>query len=141
MDSIKLKINGIEVEAPKGATILEAAHLADIQIPTLCFLKEINEIGACRICVVEVKGAKTLVAACMHPVSNGMEVWTNTPKVLESRRKTLQLLLSNHDRKCLSCVRSGNCELQKLCRELNVTDETYYEGEKTRLRLMIPRPI
>lgn len=131
MDSIKLKINGIEVEAPKGATILEAAHLADIQIPTLCFLKEINEIGACRICVVEVKGAKTLVAACMHPVSNGMEVWTNTPKVLESRRKTLQLLLSNHDRKCLSCVRSGNCELQKLCRELNVTDETYYEGEKT----------
>ncbi|WP_276902029.1 NADH-dependent [FeFe] hydrogenase, group A6 [Blautia hydrogenotrophica] len=114
-----------------GATILEAAHLADIQSPTLCFLKEINEIGACRICVVEVKGAKTLVAACMHPVSNGMEVWTNTPKVLESRRKTLQLLLSNHDRKCLSCVRSGNCELQNLCRELNVTDETYYEGERT----------
>ena len=131
MDSIRLQINGIEVEAPKGATILEAAHLADIQIPTLCFLKEINEIGACRICVVEVKGAKTLVAACMHPVSNGMEVWTNTPKVLESRRKTLQLLLSNHDRKCLSCVRSGNCELQNLCRELNVTDETYYEGERT----------
>ena len=131
MDSIRLKINGIEVEAPKGATILEAAHLADIQIPTLCFLKEINEIGACRICVVEVKGAKTLVAACMHPVSNGMEVWTNTPKVLESRRKTLQLLLSNHDRRCLSCVRSGNCELQNLCRELNVTDETYYEGERT----------
>ncbi len=87
MDSIRLKINGIEVEAPKGATILEAAHLADIQIPTLCFLKEINEIGACRICVVEVKGAKTLVAACMHPVSNGMEVGYNTPKVLESRRK------------------------------------------------------
>ncbi len=110
---------------------MEAAHLADIQSPTLCFLKEINEIGACRICVVEVKGAKTLVAACMHPVSNGMEVWTNTPKVLESRRKTLQLLLSNHDRKCLSCVRSGNCELQNLCRELNVTDETYYEGERT----------
>ena len=68
MDSIRLKINGIEVEAPKGATILEAAHLADIQIPTLCFLKEINEIGACRICVVEVKGAKTLVAACIENV-------------------------------------------------------------------------
>lgn len=131
MDNIKLMINGMEVEAPNGATILEAAHLANIQIPTLCFLKDINEIGACRICVVEVKGAKSLVAACMHPVSNGMEVWTNTPKVLDSRRKTLQLLLSNHDRKCLSCVRSGNCELQKLCHELNVTDETYYEGEKT----------
>lgn len=131
MDNIKLMINGMEVEAPDGSTILEAAHLANIQIPTLCFLKEINEIGACRICVVEVKGAKSLVAACMHPVSNGMEVWTNTPRVLNARRKTLQLLLSNHDRKCLSCVRSGNCELQKLCQELNVTDEAYYEGERT----------
>ena len=131
MDNIKLMINGMEVKAPDGSTILEAAHLANIQIPTLCFLKEINEIGACRICVVEVKGAKSLVAACMHPVSNGMEVWTNTPRVLNARRKTLQLLLSNHDRKCLSCVRSGNCELQKLCQELNVTDEAYYEGEWT----------
>ena len=131
MENITIKMNGVEVSAPAGSTILEAARIAHIKIPTLCFLKEINEIGACRICVVEVKGAKTLVAACMHPVSNGMEVWTNTPKVLESRRKTLQLLLSNHDRKCLSCVRSGNCELQNLCRELNVTDETYYEGERT----------
>ena len=131
MENITIKINGLEVSAPKGSTILEAARLAHIEIPTLCFLKEINEIGACRICVVEVKGARSLVASCVYPINDGMEVWTNTPKVLESRRKTLQLLLSNHERKCLSCVRSGNCELQQLCKELGVEDETYYDGEKT----------
>ena len=131
MENITIKINGMEVSAPKGSTILEAARLAHIEIPTLCFLKEINEIGACRICVVEVKGARSLVVSCVYPINEGMEVWTNTPKVLESRRKTLQLLLSNHDRKCLSCVRSGNCELQQLCKELGVTDEDYYDGERT----------
>lgn len=130
MENITMKINGIEVSAPKGSTILEAARLAHIEIPTLCFLREINEIGACRICVVEVKGARSLVASCVHPVSEGMEVWTNTPKVLDSRRKTLQLILSDHDKKCLSCVRSDNCELQKLCRELGVDDEDYYQGER-----------
>ena len=131
MENITIKINGIEVSAPKGSTILEAARLAHIEIPTLCFLKDINEIGACRICVVEVKGARSLVASCVYPINPGMEVWTNTPKVLESRRKTLQLILSNHEKKCLSCVRSGNCELQKLCKELGVTDEDKYEGAKT----------
>ncbi len=131
MDTIKVKINGIEVCAPKGSTILEAARLAHIEIPTLCFLKEINEIGACRICVVEVKGARSLVASCVYPISEGMEIKTNSPKVLDSRRKTLQLLLSNHERKCLSCVRSGNCELQQLAKELGVEDENYYDGEKT----------
>ncbi len=115
MENITLKINGIEVSVPQGSTILEAARAANIEIPTLCFLKEINEIGACRICVVEVKGARTLVTSCVYPVSEGMEVWTNTKKVLDSRKKTLQLLLSNHRKECLSCVRSGNCELQKLC--------------------------
>ena len=130
MANINLKINGMDVSAPAGSTILEAAKLAHIDIPTLCFLKEINEIGACRICVVEVKGARSLVASCVYPISEGMEVFTNTPKVLASRKKTLQLILSNHDRKCLSCVRSGNCELQKLCKDLNIDDETYYEGEK-----------
>ena len=130
MENITIKINGMDVSAPVGSTILEAARLAHIEIPTLCFLKEINEIGACRICVVEVKGARSLVASCVHPINAGMEVFTNTPKVLDSRRKTLQLLLSNHDRKCLSCVRSGNCELQQLCVELGVADETYFEGAK-----------
>ena len=130
MDTVNLKINGMAVSAPQGSTILEAARIAGIEIPTLCFLKEINEIGACRICVVEVKGARSLVASCVYPVSEGMEVFTNTKKVIESRKKTLQLLLSNHDRKCLSCVRSGNCELQKLCKDLGVEDEKFYDGVK-----------
>lgn len=130
METVNIKINGMDVAAPKGSTILEAARYAHIDIPTLCFLKEINEIGACRICVVEVKGARSLVASCVYPINEGMEVWTNTPKVLNSRKKTLELILSNHDRKCLSCVRSGNCELQKLCKDLKVEDEGFYDGEK-----------
>lgn len=130
MANINIKINGMDVSAPAGSTILEAARLAHIEIPTLCYLKEINEIGACRICVVEVKGARSLVASCVYPINEGMEVFTNTPKVLKSRKKTLQLILSNHDRRCLSCVRSGNCELQKLCKDLGVEDESLYDGEK-----------
>ncbi len=135
METVTLKINGMTVNAPKGATILEAARLAGIDIPTLCFLKEINEIGACRICVVEVKGAKSLVASCVYPVNEGMEVFTNTKKVLDSRRKTLQLLLSNHERKCLSCVRSGHCELQTLCSDLGIDFEDAYDGEKLHYEL------
>lgn len=130
METIKLKINGIEVTAPKGSTILEAARLAHMEIPTLCFLKEINEIGACRVCIVELKNGK-LVTSCVYPAEEGMEVFTNTPKVMDSRKKTIQLLLSNHNRSCLSCVRSGHCELQELARELGVEDEAYYDGEKT----------
>lgn len=129
METINIKINGVDVAAPAGSTILEAARTAHIDIPTLCYLKEINEIGACRICVVEVKGARSLVASCVFPVNEGMEIWTNTPKVLASRKKTLELILSDHDRKCLSCVRSGNCELQKLCKDLKVEDEGLYDGE------------
>lgn len=135
MGNVNLKINGLNVTAPAGSTILEAAQAAGIKIPTLCYLKEINEIGACRMCVVEVKGARNLVASCVHPVAEGMEVQTNTPKLLDSRRRTLELLLSNHDKKCLSCVRSGQCELQELCQELGVTDENYFEGETTHYEL------
>jgi NADP-reducing hydrogenase subunit HndD len=131
METVNIKINGMDIAAPKGSTILEAARYAHIDIPTLCFLKEINEIGACRICVVEVKGARSLVASCVYPINEGMEVWTNTPKVLSSRKRTLELILSNHDRKCLSCVRSGDCELQKLCKDLKVEDEEFYDGERT----------
>ena len=87
MGNVNLKINGLNVTAPAGSTILEAAQAAGIKIPTLCYLKEINEIGACRMCVVEVKGARSLVTACVYPINEGMEVWTNTPKVIESRRK------------------------------------------------------
>lgn len=129
MENITLKINGVTVSAPAGSTILEAARLANIEIPTLCFLKDINEIGACRMCVCEVKGARSLVASCVYPINEGMEVWTNTPKVMDSRKKTLELILSNHHKKCLSCVRSGDCELQQLCKELGVDDEELYAGE------------
>ena len=129
MDYVSIKINGVDVSAPKGSTILEAARIAGIEIPTLCFLKEINEIGACRICVAEVKGARSLVATCVFPINEGMEVFTNTPKVLEARKNTLQLILSTHNRKCLSCVRSGNCELQTLSREMKVEDEGKYDGD------------
>ena len=128
MENINIKINGIDVSAPKGSTILEAARLAHIEIPTLCFLKEINEIGACRMCVVEVKGARSLVTACVYPINEGMEVFTSTPKVLDSRKKTLQLILSDHKKECLSCTRSQNCELQALCKELGVDDDNKYAG-------------
>lgn len=130
MDMVNIKINGMPLSVPKGSTILEAARQAGINIPTLCYLKEINAIGACRICVVEVKGARSLVAACVYPVNEGMEIQTNTTKVQRSRKMTLQLILSNHERKCLSCVRSGNCELQKLSRDFGVEDEGYFDGEK-----------
>lgn len=128
MDMVNIKINGMACEVPAGSTILEAAREAGIDIPTLCFLKDINQIGACRMCMVEVKGARSLVAACVYPVNEGMEVFTNTPKVQKSRKMTLELLLSVHDRKCLSCKRSGTCELQKLCNDMGIDDENRFEG-------------
>ena len=120
MSVVKVKINGLEIECPSTATVLEAAQIAGIEIPTLCYLKEINAIGACRVCMVEVKGARSLVAACVHPVSDGMEVLTNTQKVRDSRRMTLELILSNHRKDCLTCLRNQNCELQKLSMDLGV---------------------
>jgi len=124
---VTLTIDGVEVKAPVGSTVLEAARLAGIHIPTLCFLKDINEIGACRMCIVDV-GAKSLQAACMYPVAEGLKVVTNSPAIRESRRVTLELILSSHEKKCLSCVRSRNCELQKLAKDLNI-QEIRYEGE------------
>ncbi|MGN0577877.1 MAG: NADH-dependent [FeFe] hydrogenase, group A6 [Ruminiclostridium sp.] len=128
---VNIKINGVDVSVEEGTTILEACRNNGVRIPTLCWLKEINEIGACRICVVEMTGARSLVAACVYPLSKfdeGKNILTHSPAVLESRKTTLQLLLSNHHRKCLSCARSGNCELQALCRELGVDDETVFAG-------------
>ena len=129
---VNIKINNRPYTVPKGSTILEAARYAGIEIPTLCYLKDINQIGACRICMVEVKGARSLVAACVFPVNEGMEIFTNTEKVRHSRKMTLELILSNHDRKCLSCVRSGTCELQKLCKEFGVDIEDRFDGENVR---------
>ena len=129
MKMINLKINDLPVTVPEGTTILEAARKLAIDIPTLCFLKDINEIGACRICVVEVKGMRNLVASCVYPVAEGMEVYTNSKRVFASRKIDLELILSTHKKKCLSCVRSGNCELQKLCKDFRVYDEDVYAGE------------
>ena len=130
MDMVNIKINGIAMEVPSNYTILQAASDAGIKIPTLCFLKDINAIGACRMCLVEVKGAKGLVTACVFPVNEGMEVFTNTEKVRKARKTVLELTLSNHDRKCLTCTRNQSCELQKLCDELGVTDIAF-QGEMT----------
>ena len=126
---VNLKINGQPVSAPKGSTILEAARLAGIDIPTLCYLKDASETGSCRMCVVEIVGARALQAACVYPVAEGIEVLTHSPAVKKARKNTLELILSNHDRKCLTCVRNQNCELQNLCDELGVTDIAYM-GER-----------
>ena len=122
---VNLKINDISVTVPEGTSVLEAARNAGIKIPSLCFLKDINEIGACRICVVEVKGAKSLVASCVYPVSEGMEVYTNTEKVRHSRQLTLELILSNHRMDCLTCARNAHCELRELAAELGIDAVRY----------------
>lgn len=128
MEMVNIKINNMPLSVPKGISILEAARTAGIEIPTLCYLKKINEIGACRICMVEVKGARSLVTACVYPVNEGMEIFTNTERVRKSRKTTLELILSTHNRKCLSCIRSGTCELQQLCKEFGVDDEGRFDG-------------
>ena len=139
MEMVNVKINGIAVSVPKGSTILEAARVAGVEIPTLCFMKEKNEIGACRICVVEATGARGLVTACVYPVTEGMEVQTNTAKVQAARKTTLELILSTHEKKCLSCKRSTNCELQKLCLEYGV-EEDAFEGYKPQYELDCSSP-
>ncbi len=125
MENVNSKIDGIEISVPRDYTVLQAARMANIQIPTLCYLEGINKIGACRICVVEIKGARSLQAACVYPVNEGMEVFTNSPAVRRARKANLELILSNHDRKCLTCIRNRNCELQKLADEFGITDIKY----------------
>lgn len=134
MEMVNITIDTRKLQVPKHYTVLEAAKYANIAIPTLCFLKDINEIGACRMCVVEVKGARSLQAACVYPVSEGLEIFTQSPAVREARKVTLELILSNHDRKCLTCVRSRNCELQKLAEDLNIKD-IRFEGESPKYAL------
>ncbi len=127
---VKLTIDGKEIEIEEGKTILEAARKVNIDIPTLCFLKDINEVGECRMCVVEVEGRRGFATSCIQKVEEGMVVHTNTPKVIEARRLVLDLILSNHERECLTCTRNGTCELQKLAQEFNL-DEIEYKGERT----------
>lgn len=135
MGTVNVKVNGKSVSVPEGSTALEAARIAGFNIPTLCYLKDINEIGACRVCICEVKGAKSLVAACVYPVNEGMEIFTNTEKVVESRKMTLELLLSDHRKECLSCVRSGGCEFQKLCNDYNIDDEYAFKGAENKYEI------
>ncbi len=126
---INLTIDNVKVSVPAGTSVLEAAKQAGINIPTLCYLKDINAIGACRMCVVNA-GGRALQAACVLPVSEGMNVQTNTPQIRQYRRNLLELVLSAHEQKCLSCIRSTNCELQKLCRELGVENGDKYAGKQ-----------
>ena len=130
MEMVNVIIDGKSVEVEKGSTVLLAAQKAGVHIPTLCYLKDVNAIGACRVCLVEVKGAKALQPACVYPVSDGLEVHTNTPKVREARKAVVELLLSNHPADCLTCVRSGNCELQTMAQQMGIR-EIRFEGEKS----------
>ena len=131
MEMVNITIDGIKAQVPKDCTVLEAPKLLDIHIPTLCHLKGINKVGACRMCVVEVKGARTLQASCVLPVSEGMDVRTCSPAVMDARKTILDLMLSRHERECLTCSRNLNCELQKLCDEMGI-DKVSFEGEKIR---------
>ncbi len=129
-EEITLTIDGKQVSVEKGTTILEAAKKVNIDIPTLCFLKEINEAGDCRMCVVEVEGRRGFATSCIQKAEEGMVVKTNTPNVIEARKMVLDLTLSNHERDCLTCSRNGNCELQDLCIKYHVQN-VEYEGERT----------
>ena len=118
----KVTIDGIAVQAPEGSTILDAAKLAGVDIPTLCFMKEINEIGSCRVCVVEVEGEDALAAACNTPVFDGMAVRTNTPRVIAARRANVETILATHRSECTTCKRSGTCALQAVANGCNAAD-------------------
>jgi NADH-quinone oxidoreductase subunit G/NADP-reducing hydrogenase subunit HndD len=126
MEMVKITIDGTQLEVPKGTTVLEAAKLAGIHIPSLCYLKDVNKPASCRVCVVEV--GPRLIASCALIAEEGMNIKTNTKKVRDARKTVVQLLLSNHKRECTTCVRSENCELQKLAKDLNIRD-VEFEGE------------
>lgn len=130
MSKIKITINNREVEAYEGQTVLEAAKNNGIHIPTLCYLKDVTGTGACRVCQVEIEGAKTLCAACVYPVRDGMVIKTNSQRALDARRRVVELIVSNHSKDCLSCIRNTNCELQRLCQELGVREDAF-AGEKS----------
>ena len=126
---IHLTIDGVAVEVPEGTTVLEAARKANIDIPTLCFLKDINEFGDCRMCIVEIEGMRNFATSCIQKVSEGMVVHTHTEAIMKARKMVLDLILSNHNRDCLTCIRNGNCELQTLAQKYNI-QKVRYEGEK-----------
>lgn len=126
---VTLTIDEQEVKVEKGTTILQAARQVGIDIPTLCFLKDINEVGDCRMCIVEVEGRRGFATSCIQKVEEGMVVHTNTQNVLEARHVILDLIISNHEKDCLTCTRSGNCELQNLATKFNIS-KVEFEGER-----------
>ena len=133
---VSICIDGKQLEVNESLTILEAAAQADIRIPTLCYLKDVNEIGACKMCVVEVEGKDHLVTSCNTKVKEGMVVHTMSDRVVASRKQVLNMLLANHDVRCFSCSKSGDCQLQGLCNEYEITESIYkgtaakYEAKK-----------
>lgn len=129
MQRVKLIINGKEVEAPVGSTILEAAELVGVDIPRLCYDPDLSPLGACRLCVVEVKGNRLLPASCVTPVTEGMEVQTESPAVIEARKTILELLVANHPLDCMTCDKMGDCRLADYCYRYNVK-ESPFTGEK-----------
>lgn len=130
MNMVNLTINGKHIQAPQGATILEAARSAGVYIPTLCHHPDLRPEGACRLCMVEASGARTLVASCVYPISEGMEVKTNTSKVREARKMVVELMLANHPKDCLCCLKSGDCELQRVAADLGVRKIRFEGGEQ-----------
>ena len=122
---VNLTINSIPVTVPEGTTILDAAASVDIEIPSLCYLKELNEISACRVCCVEVEGEGKLVPSCNNVVREGMVIRTNSPRALEARRVNMELILSQHDNKCATCIRSGTCQLQKIANDMGILGVSY----------------
>ncbi|MCL2121116.1 MAG: NADH-dependent [FeFe] hydrogenase, group A6 [Clostridiales bacterium] len=139
MEMVTVYIDGVEVKVPSDYTVLKAARKAGIKIPTLCYLKDVNQIGACRVCLVEIERARGLQASCVYPVSEGLKVHTRTAKVLSARKQVVELLLSNHPQECLTCSRSTNCELQTLAKDLGITDIPFV-GEKNTYEVDLSSP-
>lgn len=136
---VNITINGKAMAVKNGTTIMEAATQLGIPIPHLCYLKDINEIGACRMCMVEVEGTDRLVTSCNTGVVEGMAIHTNTPKVREARKTNLRLILSQHNSTCTTCIRSGNCELQRLAHDLNIHYQPYpVKPERSHLEMDVP---
>ena len=140
MDTVKLSIDGREVMAPKGTNIVEAAKLAGIEIPTLCYMPDLNVKANCRVCMVEVEGSRTLQAACAQPVADGMKVHTNTPMTREARKMSVELLLANHPQDCLNCVRNQNCELQSLAERLGIRENRFTLKDRVKYEKDVSTP-
>ncbi|WP_294451691.1 [FeFe] hydrogenase, group A [uncultured Gemmiger sp.] len=136
---VNVTVNGSPIAVPEGTTILNAARAAGVEIPHLCYLKGLNEIGACRICCVEIEGERNLVPSCNNPVFEGMVIRTNTDRVRRTRRINVELILSQHDCKCATCVRSGNCQLQTIANDLGILDNTYPQDLVTGIRALWPK--